>query len=214
MLNVIVVAMLLAAQGSAVPYRNEPPRLRNANAIIMPEEYPVEALRRHEYGISSIVMLVSAEGQVTACDVTESSGSDALDRATCALHKKRARFDPARDAAGVPVAGEYRLATSWGVDDHQPQTTIESFLQVPAIPADYHSPVKARLLFDEAGHVTTCEVTDSSGSVAADRAACAYTRQQLVITAPRKTSNGVPLVGVRYLTANLLEQGAAPPAKR
>lgn len=214
MLGLLMVTTLLAAQEPAAPSISGSPRLRNAEAIITPDDYPVKALQRHEYGISSIVMRVSADGKVTTCDVTESSSSAALDLATCTLYKRRAKFDPAKNDVGVPVAGEYRLATNWGLDDHQPQTTIESFLQVPVIPADYQSPVKARLLFNEAGRVTACEVMESSGSIAADHAACSYTKQQLVIAAPRKASNTIPLVAIRYLTATLLTQGTQQSAKR
>lgn len=214
MFSMLMIAVLNAVQGPGATDLSQPPKLRNPQAVITYQDYPEEVLSRNEYGIVTILLHLSKEGKVTACDVTESSGSAKLDMMTCSLLKKRARFDPAKDATGSPIESEYRLANSWGVDQNQPRTTVDIPLQVSVIPSDYRSPVKARLIFDATGHVTACEITTTSGSAAADRAACSYIKQQLVIAVPKSASSDIPPVAVRYLTASLSTQIIEPSAKK
>jgi TonB family protein len=214
MFSALLVAAIQVAQVNPTINLSQTPRLRNPQAIVTFRDYPSDSLRQHEYGIVSIVLRVSPEGRVISCDITESSGAAALDKKTCSLHMARARFDPAKDATGLPTAGEYRASTSWGIEEHQPRTTIDTPLQVSTVPKGYRSPVKARLIFDATGHVMDCEVTATSGSGAADRAACTYIGQQLVITAPKSSSGDVPPAAVRYLTASFTTQSVKPAARR
>lgn len=214
MFSMLMIAALDMVQGPGSTDLSQPPQLRNPQAVFTYQDYPQEALRGNEYGIVTILLRVSTEGKVTACDVTESSGSATLDMTTCSLLKKRAQFDPAEDATGSPIEGKCLLANSWGVEQNQPRTTVDIPLQVSAIPSDYRAPVKARLVFDATGHVTACEVTTTSGSAAADRAACSYVKQQLVIAAPKSASSDIPPIAVRYLTASLSTQTVEPSAKR
>lgn len=214
MFGMLLIAMLDVAQGQATTDLSQPPKLLNPEAVITYNDYPAEALRRGEYGIDSILVHVSAHGQVISCDITESSGSAMLDATTCALIKKRARFEAAKDAAGSPIEGDYRMANIWGADEHQPRATIYVPLQVSAIPANYRSPVRARLLFDATGHVSACEVTTTSGSGAADRAACAYIKQKIVMAPPKSAASNIAPVAVRYLTASLSTQAEEPSANK
>ncbi|WP_082450878.1 energy transducer TonB [Sphingomonas sp. Leaf22] len=214
MFGMLAIAAFGVVQGPAAMDFSQPPQLRNPQALITYEDYPTESLRRNEYGIVSIMITVSTDGKVSTCQVTESSGFATLDLATCSLFNKRAKFEPAKDAAGLPIEGKYRLSNSWGLEEHQPRTTIDVPLQVSSVPSDYRSPVKARLVFDATGHVTACEVTTTSGSVVADRAACAYIKQQLAIAAPKSASMDIPPVAVRYLIASLSKREADPSPKQ
>jgi periplasmic protein TonB len=56
---------------------------------------------------------IAADGRVTGCTITASSGHPQLDAATCALVSKRAKFQPARGSNGEPVAGTYSNAIDW-----------------------------------------------------------------------------------------------------
>jgi TonB family protein len=172
------------------------------SARTQPDDYPVESMGDSEWGVVSTLLRVSATGRVIGCVVTESSGYDTLDKGTCRMLRLRARFDPARDEAGKPVEGEYRMANAWSVVAHQARTTIEVPLEVRAVPRDYRAPVHARIVFDATGHVTACDVTATSGSAGADRAACTHIREKLVIPAP-KAAAAVEPVAVRYLVAAL-----------
>lgn len=56
---------------------------------------------------------IDADGRVTGCRVTQSTGHAALDNATCSLVQRRARFAPAKDTAGRPTSGAYESAIVW-----------------------------------------------------------------------------------------------------
>src|SRR5436305_8089442 len=88
-----------AAEARCEAPRN-PPSLAN---YVCASDYPVEALRHHEEGTVGFHLDISVEGLVTACQVTESSGSAALDQRTCKLMSTRIRFTPTRDAQGNAI---------------------------------------------------------------------------------------------------------------
>lgn len=203
MIALLLFAALQTGTGSAAADMSQPPRLANERPPFSYQDYPKGSLQRGETGIVSVVLHVSPKGKVTSCDVTESSGFQNLDAATCSLLKSRARFDPAKDATGSPGAGEYRISSAWGLEQRQPTTWMDIPLQVSSLPSDYKAPVKTQLVFDATGHVDTCDVTTTSGSAAADRAACAYLTRELVIASPRSGSKDVQAAAVRYVTSPL-----------
>ena len=86
-------------------------------SLISMGDYPANALRNGEQGRVAFTLDVGADGRVTACRVTESSGSAALDNATCRIMQSRARYMPARNARGVAVAGRDQGAVRWALSD-------------------------------------------------------------------------------------------------
>ena len=80
-------------------------------------DYRSDWARRDWTGRASFKLAISAEGRVTGCTITSSTGHDALDTATCALVAKRARFDPARGKDGEPVGGSYAGTIVWQIPD-------------------------------------------------------------------------------------------------
>jgi protein TonB len=50
---------------------------------------------------------INADGRVSACSVTSSSGSSILDRAACNGMQRYARFEPALNAAGNPISASW-----------------------------------------------------------------------------------------------------------
>lgn len=70
---------------------------------ITDRDYPPEARRGRIEGNLTTRYVVDQHGRITRCYVTEASGSDLLDAATCRLAIERFRYAPARDAAGRPV---------------------------------------------------------------------------------------------------------------
>lgn len=76
-------------------------------------DYPRAAQAAQAGGTTETALTVSAEGRVTACRVTRSSGNRELDETTCRLAAQRFRFRPARDAAGRAVAGEVDYDQEW-----------------------------------------------------------------------------------------------------
>lgn len=76
-------------------------------------DYPAAALRNEDEGTTRFRLTVGPDGRVSGCTVTSSSGSGILDRATCSIMQKRARFTPARDSNGKPTADTVSSAIRW-----------------------------------------------------------------------------------------------------
>ncbi|MDP5278227.1 energy transducer TonB [Sphingomonas sp. DG1-23] len=198
----MITLLLVALQ--AAPLAPEPPRLVDPQPVITYDDYPMEAIRRGEAGIVSVLLAVSPEGSVTGCKVTESSLSKLLDSQTCALLSRRAHFEPATDASGRSIAGEYRMSTPWGLEkEHQPRSTIDATLQVAALPNGYVRPAKVQLVYYAAGAPKECAVLASSGSGAADRTACDYATRTFRAEAPKSGSSSAA-AAVRYFNASFM----------
>ncbi len=76
-------------------------------------DYPSNALRREEQGISRFRVVVSSDGRAIECEITASSGSQLLDAKTCELVTRRAKFEPATNDAGERIVGTYSNAVRW-----------------------------------------------------------------------------------------------------
>lgn len=100
---------VVQAQTSPVP-------IAHPERWITYSDYPQESVRLREKGIVGFRLEVDAQGGVTACSITSSSGFSRLDRTACALLMKRARFKPATDANGAAVAGAWSSRFRWWVE--------------------------------------------------------------------------------------------------
>lgn len=88
------------------------PRLLSPDRLLGEDDYPILARRALAEGTVRARLSVDAEGRVDACEVLASAGHAALDQATCRA-LRRARFVPARDAAGAAVAGTLAQNVRW-----------------------------------------------------------------------------------------------------
>ena len=97
------------------PPRVVPPqRARaNLNSYFSTDDYPAGALRNNEQGTTGFSLTIGPSGRVDACSVTSSSGSSALDQATCRILRSRARYTPARDENGNPTSGRDSGRVTW-----------------------------------------------------------------------------------------------------
>ncbi|MBU1606453.1 MAG: energy transducer TonB, partial [Alphaproteobacteria bacterium] len=68
-------------------------------------------------GTARFRLEIAADGRVTGCAITGSTGHAALDTATCRLLEQRARFEPARNSNGDAVAGSFVNAVRWELPD-------------------------------------------------------------------------------------------------
>ena len=75
----------------------------DVRSVFTADDYPAVAQRNGEEGTAQARLTVGPTGRVTRCDIIRSSGSRALDDATCSVLDKRARFTPARDSSGNAV---------------------------------------------------------------------------------------------------------------
>ncbi len=58
-------------------------------------------------------LTVGADGRVSDCSVTASSGNDDLDSTTCRIARSRIRFTPAKDDNGNNMVSTYPLNVRW-----------------------------------------------------------------------------------------------------
>lgn len=80
---------------------------------VFDSDYPASAIRNEEQGTTRFRLQVNAEGRVTECSVVASSGSAALDSATCRIMKSRAKFFPARDSEGNATTDIVTAGIKW-----------------------------------------------------------------------------------------------------
>ncbi|GAA4641981.1 hypothetical protein GCM10023115_03000 [Pontixanthobacter gangjinensis] len=80
-----------------------------------PRDYPSRALREEREGVTRFRVSVSADGRVTNCTVTGSSGHSDLDETTCKLITRRGRFNAATNGDGNEVAGTWSNAVRWEI---------------------------------------------------------------------------------------------------
>jgi periplasmic protein TonB len=100
------------------PRTVEPARARaNLSSYVSNDDYPPSALRANEEGTTGFRLTVGPDGRVTACTVTSSSGSTALDNTTCRLMRSRARFTPARDNNNQPTTDSASGRIRWQIQD-------------------------------------------------------------------------------------------------
>jgi protein TonB len=87
----------------------------NPGDWVTSDDYPPGALRENAQGVTGFRLDIGPDGRVTACTVTSSSGNSELDQTACRLLPRRARFTPAKDAAGNGMAATYSSAVRWQV---------------------------------------------------------------------------------------------------
>jgi protein TonB len=98
------------------PRTVEPARARaNLASYVSNDDYPASALRNEEQGTTGFRLTVGPDGRVTNCVVTSSSGSSALDAATCRIMRSRARFTPARDNTGSSTTDTVNHRITWRI---------------------------------------------------------------------------------------------------
>lgn len=96
------------------PRKVEPAKARaNLPSLFSDDDYPSSALSREESGTTGFRLEIGANGRVTNCTVTSSSGSSALDSTTCRLLRSRARYTPARDSDGNATADSANGRITW-----------------------------------------------------------------------------------------------------
>lgn len=77
------------------------------------DDYPAAALRDRAEGRVAFALDIGPDGRVTNCTIVTSSGSAALDSASCRIMRSRARYEPARDARGAPAPDRDRGELNW-----------------------------------------------------------------------------------------------------
>ncbi len=105
----------------APPAAPPPPRFTAKAAVpkgnpgnwVTNDDYPSRALREEKQGVTGFRLSIGADGRVTGCDITSSSGSSELDSTACSLLTRRGRFSPATDGDGKPTTSSYSSRFRW-----------------------------------------------------------------------------------------------------
>jgi periplasmic protein TonB len=82
-------------------------------SLFSDDDYPQSAIRNEEQGTTAVRLSIGTDGRVADCSITSSSGSTALDNATCSIIRRRARYTPAKDQSGNPIAGSDSARIRW-----------------------------------------------------------------------------------------------------
>ena len=101
--------VLATPTNGAPPFKMPPDDMGGATPLNVREwfkadDYPDKAVMWHQQGYVTVSFTVSTEGRVANCQLARSSGYPVLDEVPCKLLTKRARFTPAKDSNGAPVA--------------------------------------------------------------------------------------------------------------
>lgn len=108
------VAGIKAQEGGSGAAAVTPPRLRGTQENLMTiDDYPPAAIRSQTSGTVTVRLRVTAIGYPGACAVIAPSGSALLDKTTCSIYQRRARFEPALDAKGRATTGSYDFIKQW-----------------------------------------------------------------------------------------------------
>lgn len=108
--------------------RNIPARPIKLDGLISTSDFPLSVRASKAEYVVSVTLQIDRVGKVVDCFIDATSGSEALDDATCNLLKQRAQFTPAVEDGYVAVS-EYKYTQRWVA----PQAVIHSNA-VPAAP--------------------------------------------------------------------------------
>ncbi|MGB3807554.1 MAG: TonB family protein [Erythrobacter sp.] len=107
---------VLSEAGRALTGEASPPTAIDDGNWLSPADYP-RYLVRYQIGAEIGVRLtVNARGKATSCIVTNSNRPQLFDDAVCLGLMKRAKFEPARNAKGKPVASYFSINIVFSVE--------------------------------------------------------------------------------------------------
>jgi TonB family protein len=165
-------------------------------------DYPMKAFEREWQGVATFGVVVDPNGRPASCSIMLSTGHAPLDRETCYVAMKRARFTPAYGPDGRTTYGLYRSQVVWTRPDRptiqrDPGPDLE--VSVSELPAGTQMPaaVKVAYFIDAAGNPSSCTVLPESAKQPGQLidAAC----KQLFDQAPRTavSANGAVVPAVK-----------------
>ena len=117
---VCLISSSLANAGAAPEHPSPPRPLGSPGEWATDLDYPERAMHIGATGSVVFELSISATGNPAGCTVIGSSNNDDLDKKTCVLLMQRARFAPATDASGKPMAAPYRNLIHWHIPDGRP----------------------------------------------------------------------------------------------
>lgn len=80
-------------------------------------DYPIGLIRRGDQGIVQFRLDVDPSGKVTGCHIQRSTRPEGFDKIVCEKISQRAKFEPALDRDGKPIASFYRNSARFLMPD-------------------------------------------------------------------------------------------------
>lgn len=91
------------ARGWVVPAKP----VGNLAALFTSRAYPSVSYSRGNQGGVRVLLSIDRSGAVSDCRIIQGSGYPQLDQVPCKVYRNHARFHPALDAQGKPIAGSF-----------------------------------------------------------------------------------------------------------
>jgi TonB family protein len=120
-------------------------------------DYPTKAEVEKRSGTSLFDLSINAEGSVTDCKITSSSGHTDLDQRSCEIATQRGKFIPALDVAGNPSIGRILSGVVWALPQVESVKSTTSYAPPP--------PRKRPQLFKEPGFAEFEFFVKADGSI-------------------------------------------------
>jgi TonB family protein len=122
MLFLILAAIPVVTTSASIANTDSEQAVRmSTNGEFIADHYPIRALKAREQGKVGFRLVVEPDGSLGSCDVTESSGSNALDTETCELILRHARMSPVRNAEGRAIRAVQNGYINWKLPANAPR---------------------------------------------------------------------------------------------
>lgn len=119
----------------------------NASEIIAPSDYPIDALKRGDEGITTFQLRVGRDGRAEKCDILVSSGHASLDDAVCRLMLEKAKFDVSAITLNTEIPA-YTNRVRWNVPVTFPRLLYRGVTTVAQSPSTI-DPNKIRCTYSD-----------------------------------------------------------------
>lgn len=144
-LSVLGIALAACASPAAAKEPVAAAPVGSPGVWVNAADYPPMALHLRMAGITAFRLSLDPTGKPTHCEIVSSSSFDLLDEATCKRLTNNARFSPALDAAGTPVAGSYSGRVRWVLPPTSKTPFSENFASL-------------FMSFNQSGKATSCSI--------------------------------------------------------
>ena len=156
----------------------------------------------HMAAVTRYDLMVDDKGTPVNCAITASSGSPVIDTVVCKSLMERARYSPARDSTGKPIAQAIRGRLEWHPDtsgQNEHRITADLSVKTPALARNAASvSVRLVVIYDPAGAVEQCIVIKPGRPAKFNKEACTAAVRQGVFP-PVKDATGQTTRGLREI---------------
>lgn len=102
-----------ADEAGAARIATRPIAQRSPARYVSADDYPSQANIEGRDGSTGVSLLIDETGAIRDCIVESASGVATLDAQTCIVIRERAKFTPAKDAAGKPIRSRITYRFRW-----------------------------------------------------------------------------------------------------